>query len=298
MTGQMNAFIDFFYICRMNSNENHSLKIAILDLYDGAENQGMRGLHNIIHEFSLLHQINPIIEVFDVRQKLQIPSLDFDLYLSTGGPGSPIDSEGTEWDNKYFQWIKDIDAYNLSPDNFQKKPVFFICHSFQLACRYFKIGKLTKRRSNSFGVFPVHMLEDGAHEPVFAGLSNPFYAVDSRDYQVIEPDYEKIYKLGSKLLAIEKERPHVPLQRAIMAVRFTHYFIGTQFHPEADPAGMLKWLHNPEKKKSIIENHSLAKWTSMVTQLHDPEKILTTYSTVLPNFLRMAMDMALAAKAA
>lgn len=282
----------------MSLNENHTLRVAILDLYDGVENQGMRGLHNIIHEFGLLHQINPTIEIFDVRRKLQIPSMDFDLYLSTGGPGSPIESEGQEWDNRYFQWIKDVDTYNLSPNNYQKKPVFLICHSFQLACRYFKIGKLAKRRSNSFGVFPVHMLEDGAREPVFSGLPNPFFAMDSRDYQVIEPDYQQIYKLGSKLLAIEKERPHVPLQRAIMAVRFTRYFVGTQFHPEADPAGMLKWLHNPEKKQSIIENHSLAKWESMVEQLHDPEKILTTYSTVLPNFLRMAMDIALATKAA
>lgn len=282
----------------MNFIEKPYLKIAILDLYNGVENQGMRGIHEIIKEFTANKKIEHHIEIFDVRQKLEIPSLDFDLFISTGGPGSPIDSEGEEWDNKYFEWIKEIDEYNDSPENFQKKPVFFICHSFQLACRYFKIGNLTKRKSNSFGVFPIHLLEDGERDPVFAGLPNPFYAVDSRDYQVIEPDYDQIRKLGSKILAIEKKRPHVPLQRAIMAVRFSQYFIGTQFHPEADPIGMLKHLHTPEKKESIIENHGLAKWESMVEQLHDPDKIKLTYSTVLPHFLQIAMNLAMAAKAA
>ncbi len=282
----------------MNFSEKPYLKIAILDLYDGFENQGMRGIHDIIRSFTSKNKINTSIEIFNVRQKSEIPSLDYDLFISTGGPGSPIDSEGEEWDNKYFEWIKQIDAYNQSPANFQKKPVFFICHSFQLACRYFKIGKLTKRKSNSFGVFPIHLLEDGERDPVFGGLPNPFYAVDSRDYQVIEPDYDQIKKLGSKILAIEKERPHVPLQRAIMAVRFTQYFIGTQFHPEADPVGMLKHLHTPERKESIIKNHSLAKWESMVEQLNDPDKIRLTYSTVLPNFLKIAVNMAMEAKAA
>lgn len=282
----------------MNFIEKPGLNIAILDLYDGAENQGMRGIHDIILNFSVNNSVPTKIEVFNVRQKVEIPSLDFDLYISTGGPGSPIDSEGEEWDTRYFEWIQQIDEYNRSGENFQKKPVFFICHSFQLACRYFKIGKLSKRKSNSFGVFPIHLLEDGEREPVFSGMPNPFYAVDSRDYQVIEPDYEQIRKLGSRILAIEKERPHVALQRAIMAVRFNQFFIGTQFHPEADPVGMLKHLQTPEKKESIIKNHSLAKWESMIEQLYDPNKILLTYSTVLPNFLQMAVELIIAAKAA
>jgi homoserine O-succinyltransferase/O-acetyltransferase len=41
-------------------------------------------------------------------------------------------------------------------------------------------------------------------------LRDPFYSVDSRDYQVIEPDYPRIRTLGATILAIEKNRPHVP----------------------------------------------------------------------------------------
>jgi len=282
----------------MNFNEKPIIKIAILDLYDGFENQGMRGLHDIIGRFSEEQQIVTELTIFDVRQKKEIPGFEFDIYISSGGPGSPIESKGEEWDTKYFEWIRKMESYNNDPENYQKKPVFFICHSFQLACRYFEIGELNKRKSNSFGVFPIHLLDDGESEQVFAGLNNPFYAVDSRDYQVIEPNYKKINELGAKILAIEKERPHVPLQRAIMAIRFTADFIGTQFHPEADPVGMLKHLHTPERKKIVIENHGLKKWESMVEQLNDPEKILSTYAHVLPNFLQLAVNNILSVSAA
>lgn len=282
----------------MSFTERPELNIAIIDLYDGHPNQGMRGIQDILALFAQRKDISIRSKIFDVRQKCEIPDLDFDLYISTGGPGDPVASEGEEWDNKYFEWLDNLHQYNQSPDNFQKRPVFFICHSFQLACRYFKVGQLNKRKSNSFGVFPVHMLEDGEREPVFNGLNNPFYAVDSRDYQVVEPDYKRIESLGSKILAIEKERPHVPLQRAMMAIRFTEYFIGTQFHPEADPFGMLKHLHTPEKKESVIKNHSFEKWESMIQKLNDPDKILMTYSHVLPNFLQMALTNILAVSAA
>jgi hypothetical protein len=34
-----------------------------------------------------------------------------------------------------------------------------------------------------------------------------------------------------------------------MAVRFTDYFVGTQFHPEADPVSFVSHLRNKEAKK-------------------------------------------------
>ncbi len=97
--------------------------------------------------------------------------------------------------------------------------------------------------------------------------------------------------MGSTILAIEKDRPHVPLERAIMAIRFNEYMIGTQFHPEADAMGMSMYLQTEEKKKTVIENHGLAKWQSMIEQLGDPEKIMWTYSHVIPNFLMAALGL-------
>jgi hypothetical protein len=133
------------------------------------------------------------------------------------------------------------------------------------------------------------MTNDGMHEAVFVGLHDPFYAVDSRDYQVVEPDHRRIKKMHGQILAIEKERPHVPYERAIMGVRFNEYFIGTQFHPEADATGMSMYLQREDKKKTVIENHGEIKWKSMIEHLNDPDKILYTYQHVLPNFLNSAV---------
>jgi hypothetical protein len=129
------------------------------------------------------------------------------------------------------------------------------------------------------------MLQDGKDEWVFEGLRDPFYIVDSREFQVIEPDHHRIKAMGGKILAIEKERRHVPYERAMMALRFNDYFIGTQFHPEADAMGMSMYLQRTDKKENVIENHGAEKWKSMVEQLQDPDKIMFTYSKILPNFL-------------
>ena len=264
-------------------------RIAILDMYEGAPNQGMRGLRQIIHEFGRTNNLRITLNEFDVRLKNEIPDLSYDAYISSGGPGSPLESEGTEWEKKYFEWIDAIEQWNNDAEQLNKKHVFFICHSFQLVCRYWKLANVCKRKSTSFGVFPIHLLEDGKHEPVFEGMSDPFYAVDSRDYQVIEPRMTILHK-GAKILCIEKDRPHVPYERAIMALRFNDYFIGTQFHPEADAIGMTMYLQTEEKKKTVIENHGEAKWKSMIDQLNDPDKILWTYAHILPNFLNIALN--------
>lgn len=260
-----------------------SARIAILDLYDGHANQGMRCIREIINLWGEEHDVDTTYQEFDVRRKLELPDLSFDLYISSGGPGSPLESEGNAWDNAYMQWIDRINQYNQSVEPAVRKNVFFICHSFQLACRHFQIGNVCKRKSTSFGVFPVHMLYHS--EKIFDGLKDPFYAVDSRDFQVIEPDAERIKYLGAEILAIEKERPHVPYERAIMAIRFNENFIGTQFHPEADAIGMSMYLQREDKKNAVIDEHGEEKWQSMIEQLQDPDKIMYTYSRILPNFL-------------
>ena len=273
----------------MSWTENKQIRIAILDLYEGVENQGMRCIREIINQWSDSSNIEVTVDEFEVRGSLEIPDLSYDVYISTGGPGSPLDSKGSDWDNAYFKWYESVESWNKEISNENKKHIFLICHSFQLICRYYNIANVCKRKSTSFGVFPIHMLQDGKEELVFEGLKDPFYSVDSRDYQVITPNHPRLRALGAKILSIEKNRPHVPYERAIMSIRFNDYVIGTQFHPEADAIGMSMYLQREDKKKTVIENHGEEKWESMVTQLQDPEKIMYTYNRVLPNFLKQAV---------
>jgi len=274
----------------MNWTDKKSIRVAILDLYEGFANQGMRCIREILNQFGEHNNIDLSFDEFEVRLEKKVPDLSYDIYISSGGPGSPLDSEGSEWEKVYFNWLSKVERWNQNEAHVQKKQVFFICHSFQLACRHYAIAKVLKRKSTSFGVFPMHLLAGGKDEEIFNGLNDPFYAVDSRDYQVIEPDHNKIREMGGTILAIEKERPHIPLERALMAVRFNQHMIGTQFHPEADAIGMTLHLQTEDKKKTVIENYGEAKWHSMIEQLNDPEKIMWTYAHILPNFLFLAME--------
>src|SRR5215218_9487102 len=113
------------------------LRIAILDLYEGQANQGMRCIRQIISEWSEFHGIPTEWKEFDVRLKNEIPDLSYDIYISSGGPGSPIDSEGSAWEKTYFGWLEQVENWNASEEHPVKKHVFFICHSFQLVCRHY-----------------------------------------------------------------------------------------------------------------------------------------------------------------
>lgn len=269
-------------------NTGRQIRVALIDMYEGVENQGMRCLRELIQQWADYHHYDYTLHEFEVRIKQDIPDLSYDIYISSGGPGSPLDSKDAEWENKFFNFINKLEHWNTHYANYPKKHILFICHSFQLACRYFNVAEVTHRKSTSFGVFPIHMISGAEYEPVFDGLSNPFYVVDSRDYQVIKPNHQALREMGGSILAIEKKRPHVPLERAVMAIRFNEYCIGTQFHPEADAQGMSMYLQRADKKETVIKNHGEAKWASMLEQLSDPGKISYTQRHIVPNFLNLA----------
>jgi len=275
----------------MNWTGKRQVSAAILDLYEGHPNQGMRCIRTLLHEWAEHNDLDLSITEFDVRQRNELPDTSYDLYISTGGPGDPLRSRFEDWDIAWCRWVDSMERWNRNPSNTRKKHILFICHSFQLASRYFNAGLVTKRKSTAFGVFPMHMLEAGQEDPVFDGLRDPFYAVDSRDHQVIQPNHELLNRIGAKILCIEKSRPHVPYERAVMGIRFNDYMIGTQFHPEADAPGMSMYLRTEEKRKTVIESHGEDKLNSMLEHLEDPDKIMWTYAHIVPNFLNQAIGL-------
>lgn len=274
-----------------NISLEKSLKIAVLDMYDNVAGEGMRCIINLINEFRTQKNIEVITEVFNVRANTEIPSLEHDIYISSGGPGSPLPSDEA-WEKPYFALIDSIFEHNKSEEvlNGESTPkfMFLICHSFQLVARHLEIGKVTKRKSTSFGVFPVNPIDKTIKESLFEGLPEPFFVVDSRDYQLVSPNLKIIKELGVQILRMEKERPHVNLERAIMAIRFSKEVFGTQFHPEADAQGMLKLLSSDEKRKAVIKTHGIEKYNDMISKLDDPDKIMLTESIIIPTFLEKA----------
>ncbi len=260
-----------------------TIKLALLDLYDNTPNLGLKNIQSIIKTFDRIGTC----DVFDVRGKAEVPSLDYDIYLSSGGPGSPLDGDG-HWDVQYYDWLQSVWDWNQKEDS-RKKYVFFICHSFQMACHFFKVGKVTERQSPSFGIYPVYMTDLGIDDALFDGLSNPFYAADFRSWQVVQPNLDYLDKMGFEILALEKVRPHIPLERAIMAVRFSEEIVGVQFHPEADPEGMRTHFVDPKRKELILKEHSERKYLNMMDHLFDSDNIELTHALVIPHFLHRAI---------
>src|SRR5258708_1121411 len=149
------------------------MHIAILDLYEGQVNEGMRCILQLVAQFKAEAPIPVEHQVFDVRLKNEIADLSFDAYISSGGPGSPIASQGSEWEQNYFGLMKGILEHNRN-NPFQRKHVFLICHSFQIFCRYYGYPKVSKLKSTSFGALPILKTKMGFKQPLFAGLDGPY----------------------------------------------------------------------------------------------------------------------------
>lgn len=262
------------------------LRIALLDMNNNQTNQGFKNIREISEAFQKQSEENISIEIFDVRYKNEFPDVEkFDIFISSGGPGNPH-REGFEWEDKFAGFLDTVYEYNQQ--NETKKFLFLVCHSFQLASIHWDLGNICKRKSYSFGVMPVHKTEEGEQEFLFKNLPEPFYAVDSRAYQFIEPNHNRFEELGMKIVAIEKFRPHVNLERAVMAIRFSDEIFGTQFHPEANPEGMIENLKDEKNKTAMIENFGMEKYLETIDRMDDEDKIMLTQSQILPRFLRFA----------
>jgi len=263
--------------------KNASIAIAILDMYNGEPNQGMRCIIDIVNRFVP----NVSFRIFNVREKYDFPEIEkYDIYISTGGPGNPLEGDGI-WDIKYRSFIDELVEWNNEYP--VKKHVLFICHSYQIACKHFGLAEVTKRKNTSFGVMKINKTKDGLNDPLFEGLGDPFYAIDSRDYQVVQPKLKVFAQKGAKILSLEKLKDKVQYERAIMAVRFTDYFVGTQFHPEADPISFISYLRNRKEKDRIRDMKGKRKFRNMLEDLLDDDKIYRTNENLIPNFIRSAI---------
>ena len=263
-----------------------TFRIAILDMYNNFPNEGMRCIRQLLRRTEAENQASFVVDIFNVRAENAVPSLGYDIYISSGGPGSPLQSD-EPWEQLYFDFIDSLFAYNRTAE--RKKHLLLICHSFQLVSRHLGLGEVSKRKSTSFGVLPVHLTEAGQADPVFAQLPEPFYAVDSRDYQLTDLYPERLAELGIEVLCLEKERPHIPLARAVMALRFSPEIVGTQFHPEADGEGMLRYMLTDERKQQVITTYGEDKYHEMVHLLADPGTIEVTEAIIIPTFLQRAL---------
>lgn len=261
---------------------DHPIRMAILDMNNQVENMGIASIQRIADSFPMVHY-----QVFDVRAKHEIPSLDFDIYISSGGPGDPLEVDHS-WDTAYYGLLDQIYHHNQISED--KKYVFFICHSFQMACHHFRIGDVTLRHKESFGIVPVDRTDIGESDVILNKLNDTFYGADFRKYQVVHPDWKRMEKMGMSVIAMESPEDDVEEELALMAVRFSEEMVGTQFHPEAHPDGMIHYLRKPEKKQMILDRFGLQIYEDMMFNALHPERLTSTRDHILPGFIKDAVD--------
>jgi len=278
-----------------SSNDRRSgtepVRVALLDLYNGIQNQGMAALRAHLAAVDRRYEGRSVeVDVLDVRQNAPRPGLAHDVYVSTGGPGSPFDGGGTTWEARYFDWISALWEHNQTSSSEDRKHALFICHSFQLLCRHFDLGTVTKRTSQSFGIFPVHKTAAGRDDPLLYDLPTPFWAADFRWWQVVRPDRDRLRELEGRVLAREDPADDEPAEnRAVMGVRLSPEIVGLQFHPEADPEGMLTHFRQPDRQQQIVERFGTAKYERLLHRLDEMDALRQTHATVVPAFLRHAI---------
>lgn len=262
------------------------VRLAILDMNNNVENMGIDSIRRIAEHFPEIEY-----EIFDVRHKFEVPGPDFDIYISSGGPGDPLEAD-ERWDRTYSALLDQLWQHNQGHD--LKKFVFFICHSFQIACQHFGIGQITPRHKESFGIVPVNKTLAGESCLMLEALNDPFFGADFRRFQVVQPDLARLKSLGMVITAMESPEDDVEFELALMAVRFSAEMYGTQFHPEAHPDGMVHYLRRADKREMILSRFGQEMIDTMMHNALDPGRLMATRDHILPGFIRMAVDRVLA----
>lgn len=264
------------------------LRVCIVDMNDGHVNQAMRCLRGIVSRFfARVAEHNPglaceLSEVSPRDTGRPIPR-DCDLYLSSGGPGSPFDGDGHAWSVDYAKFLDEI-VESSAKDPGERRSVFLICYSFELAVRHFGVAAVLPRAARKFGVMPVYTTPEGQAHPLLSPFGDRLFAFEHRSWEAVDLDEAKLRSLGGKLLARES-RDGVSKGRAILGLDLAPGVEGVQFHPEADRPGVMNWVSRPEQAAAFKETYGEITYQAMLRTLDDPRRLARTYALVIPGWM-------------
>jgi homoserine O-succinyltransferase/O-acetyltransferase len=269
------------------AGRSRGLRIGLIDMNNGVPNQAVRSFRSIIAAFAERARArNPGLSVTTAhvqpRNLGEVPPPDCDLYLSTGGPDSPVDGFKESWApgvRTFFDRIVDGQQQRGS----SAPSLFVVCYSFELAVMHFGVAAMLPRE-RKFGIMPVYPTEEGLASPLFAPFGDRLFVWEHRSWQAVELDEKRLSALGGRLLARESRDGHTK-GRGLMAFRFTQGVEGTIFHPEADRPGVLNWIERPEQAKSVIETYGELVYRRMCKTIDDPTRLARTYALLLPGWM-------------
>lgn len=272
-------------------------RLCIVDMNDGHVNQAMRCFRTIAARFfDRVNAANPavpcqLVEVSPRNTEDDIPR-DCDLYLSSGGPGSPFDGDGMAWPNRYYRYLDDVveAAEEGGPG---QQALFAVCYSFEMIVRHFKVAEMKPRAERKFGVMPVYMTPEGQEHPLLAPFADRLFAFEHRNWEAIDIDTRRLAALGGQVLARES-RDGVSKGRAMLGVDVASGIEAVQFHPEADRAGVVSWVSRPDQAAAFKATYGEVTYAAMLRTLDDPRRLARTYALVIPGWLSRKFNLAAA----
>ena len=271
------------------------VKICLVDMNNGYANQSTRCFKRIVDAFTArIHELNPNLPVLfshvQPRNKGELPELDTDIVLSSGGPGSPFDGWEDAWSVGYRKYLDYIIEQNaLSPEDSPK--LFAVCYSFELACEHLGVAKMKLRRDGTkFGIMPAYITTLGQQMPYLFPFGDRIFAFENRDWEAVDFDEGRLRELGGTLLARESRPGLHDKGEAVVAINFSPGITGTQFHPEADRRGVLTWVNNPEQAARFKKVYGELTYDRMVKTVENPRRVARTFSLLIPTWLTLQFN--------
>jgi homoserine O-succinyltransferase len=270
------------------------LRLCIIDMNNGHVNQAMRCLRSMVANFFErvhLHNLSLECELVEVSPRdtnNPVPT-DCDLYVSSGGPGSPFDGDGTSWTEDYSRFSDGVveSANRAGPD---QRALFAICYSFEMLVRHFKLAHIGPRSDRKFGVMPIYTTSEGQRHPLLSAFGDRLFAFEHRNWEAIDLDEARLRSLGGALLARES-RDGVSKGRALLAFDLGPGIEAVQFHPEADRPGVMNWVARPEQASAFKATYGEVTYQAMLRTLDDPRRLARTYALVIPGWLTRRFNL-------
>lgn len=258
---------------------------------NGVANQATRCFRRIVNRFvERARERNPGLEANFVhlqpRNLGEVPSADdFDLVLSSGGPGSPFDGFDDRWCLDYRAFLDAVVERNLR-DPSRAPKVFAVCHSFEIAMIHFAVAEMRRRSTRKFGVMPAYLTDSGQAADFLRPFGYRLFSWEHRDWEAVNLDARRLRELGGHLLAEEAHSQSVVnVGDAIVALAFAPGIVGTQFHPEADRPGVEAWLEKPEHRDAVHDAYGELLYKRMVNSLNVPDRLARTFALLIPGWL-------------
>lgn len=264
------------------------LRVCLIDMNNAHVNQAMRCLRGIVGQFfqkAQHHNPSLSVELCEVspRDTNEPIPRNADLYIGSGGPGSPYEHEGTVWSKDVSAFLDGLVESHAGPDE-NAQSIFAVCYSFELVVMHFGVCEVVPRAERKFGVMPIYTTVEGRHHPLLRSFGDRLFAFEHRNWEAVDLDSRKLSSLGGSVLARES-RDGFSKGRALLGLDVAPGVEAVQFHPEADRAGVMNWVARPEQAAAFREQYGELTYQAMLRTLDDPRRLARTYALVIPSWM-------------